>query len=904
VRRRSQPAAPLYQALFDASPDGLLLVDPATLKILEFNEAASAMLDYSRAEFAKLGIADIEAMQGPDEMRATAQRILAEERLEFDTWHRTKRGALKPVHVWTRAIEIDGERRFHVIFRDLSRQREAEEQTHRALERFHSLVNTFTDIVFNLDAAGNPVVDNDAWVKFTGQLPDDALAGRWRDAFHPDDRPQLDRVWARMMTDGSPMQMLGRLRRHDGEWRDVAVRATPVRSADGAIIEWVGTCTDITARRQAERQIEQLNQLLNHTAHLAKIGGWEYVVDAQRLTWTRQVNQLHDLDPSIAPTVDETIAFYEPEARPVIAAAVQAAIELGTPFDLELPLVTARGRRLWVRALGSAEHVQGRVTRVFGAIQDITEQRQLDERSRLESTALNAAASAIVITDREGIIRSVNPAFTRLTGFTEAEAVGRQPGELLKSGAHDAEFYREFWETIRSGRVWRGEMTNRRKGGSVYSEEMVVTPVYDANGAITHFVAIKEDLTQRRDIERQLQHAKKMEAVGQLAGGIAHDFNNLLTVILSYAAFARSALPPDDPVGNDIQEIESTAKRAADLTRQLLTFGRRSIVTPTALDLNAVVKSAYALLRRAIGSDVELVTMLADDVDTVIADAVQIEQVLLNMAVNARDAMPTGGTITIETANRTLEVAYASRHVLVPPGNYVMLSISDSGTGLSPEAAQHLFEPFFTTKPVGKGTGLGLATCFGIVRQCEGWIIPISEPGVGTVNSTNTFELLLPRAGEPRASLQASSGSTGRGATSARSDGAEGNAGTETVLVAEDARAVRRMIVRTLQAHGYQVLDAASGDEALRVGETFTGPIDVLVTDIVMPGMRGSELADRLQVLRPQMKTVYVSGYTSDTQIDDSRLDSGSVFLPKPFVGDDLARAVRALLDRAAPESA
>jgi PAS domain S-box-containing protein len=886
--KRAAPASrSLYQALFEASPDGLLLVDPVTLKILECNDSACQMLGYTRGEMTAFSIADIEVQQESEQVRANAERIIAEGQLEFNTQHRAKDGTTRPVHVWARAIELDGEMRFFGIVRDVSLQHEAEARTHRALERFHSLVETFTDIVFQLDATGEPVGENASWLQFTGQSLQAAVAGHWREAFHPEDRDTVDALWSRMLQQGTPVQELGRLRRRDGEWRDVVVRATPVRDSQGKIIEWVGTCTDITARRQAERQVRQLNQLLNLTAQLAKIGGWEYDITSQRLTWTHQVYDLHELDPAVQPTVDEAIGFYAPEARPVISAAVQAAVEHGTPFDVELPLVTARGRRLWVRALGSVDQSQGRTTRVFGTIQDITERRHLDERSRLESTALNAAANAIVITDRDGIIRSANTAFTRLTGYTEAEAVGRRPGDLLSSGTHDGEFFRQFWETIVAGNVWRGEITNRRKGGSHYIEEMVVTPVKDASGVITHFVAIKEDLTQRRELERQLRHAQKMEAVGQLAGGVAHDFNNLLTVILSYAAFARSALPLNDPIRKDILEIESTAKRAADLTRQLLTFGRRSVVSPKPLDLNAVVKGAYPLLRRSIGEDVELVTMLADELGTVMADPVQIEQVLLNMTVNARDAMPQGGIITIETANRTLDAAYASRHVLVPPGSYVALSISDTGTGLSQDAEEHLFEPFFTTKPTGKGTGLGLATCFGIVRQCSGWIIPYSEPGAGT-----TFKVLLPRVGEsaePKEPPVLTAGLSG---------------GTETVLVVEDARNVRRMIVRTLQSNGYQVLEASTGDEALRLAEAYPERIDLLVTDIVMPGMRGSVLAARLRALRPPLKTLYMSGYTPDTQTDFSRLDTGSAFLPKPFVGDDLARTVRALLDRTASDMA
>ncbi|MBA4072691.1 MAG: hybrid sensor histidine kinase/response regulator [Gemmatimonas sp.] len=888
---RPKPARELYKALFDASPDGLLLIDPASMRAIEFNDAACRHLGYSRREFQRLAVWDYEAAQTQAEVREHVARILAEGALEFETQHRAKDGSLRHVHVFAQSITIEEQGCFFVIYRDLGKQREAEELLHRSFERFHRLVDTFTDVVFLLDLHGVPVGENASWRRFTGQHAAEVVDTGWQNAFHPDDRQALRHIWSRALTDGQPVQAEARVRRFDGEWRDMVVRATPVLGPEGWILEWVGTCTDVTARRVAERQVHHLNQLLSMSARLARIGGWEYNVETASLVWTHEVFAIHELEAQVQPSVAEAIAFYAPEVRSVISAAVHAAIDIGKPFDLELPLCTARGRRLRVRVLGAAEQVHGRTRRVYGAMQDVTERRSLDERSRLQSAALSAAASAILITDRAGVIQSVNAAFTRLTGYTEAEAVGRRPGDLLQSGVHDAAFFEGFWKTILSGQVWRGKMTNRRKGGSLYAEEQVVTPVTDANGVITHFVAIKEDLTRRLELEQQLRQAQKMEAVGQLASGVAHDFNNLLTVILGSAAFARDALNAADPIRADIQEIESTARRAADLTRQLLAFGRRGVVTPRALNLNAVVKGAYSLLRRSIGEDIELVTVLDEHLGTVVADAGQVEQVLVNMAVNARDAMPTGGTLTIETSNRTLDATYASQHVLVPPGRYVVLAIADTGTGLSADAEQHLFEPFFTTKPKGKGTGLGLATCFGIVRQSNGWIIPYSEPGSGM-----TFEVLFPRV-SAEAEVQAEAEAEPAPATAY-------GGGTETILVVEDAREVRRLVVRTLSALGYRVLEASAGDEALRLSTDFEGRIDVLATDIVMPGMRGSELADRLRASRPDLRTLYMSGYTADTEIDLSHSDRWAAFLPKPFVGDDLARAVRALIDRSTPAPA
>ena len=345
-----------------------------------------------------------------------------------------------------------------------------------------------------------------------------------------------------------------------------------------------------------------------------------------------------------------------------------------------------------------------------------------------------------MITDPEGTILYVNPAFEAVSGYTRAEAVGQNP-RILKSGNQDAAFYRRMWEALARGEVWTGRLVNRRKDGVLFEEDATIGPVRDASGQLTSYVAVKRDVTNETRLERQLLQAQKIEAVGRLAGGIAHDFNNLLGVIIGYAELVRRGLAGPSP-GSKVDQIRKATERAAALTRQLLAFSRKQVLQPKILDLNGVLGGAEPMLRRLIGEDIEMKTILEPRLGRV-SRPLQIEQIVMNLALNARDAMPEGGDLTLETRNATLDASYVTQHPIVPPGRYVLLSVSDTGTGMDAATQAHAFEPFFTTKATGKGTGLGLATVYGIVKQSEGYIWLYSEVGVGT-----TFKIYLPRVDE------------------------------------------------------------------------------------------------------------------------------------------------------------
>jgi signal transduction histidine kinase len=424
------------------------------------------------------------------------------------------------------------------------------------------------------------------------------------------------------------------------------------------------------------------------------------------------------------------------------------------------------------------------------------------------------------------------------------------------------------------------EKRYRRKDGAFIWTNLTVSLHRHVGGEPDYFIAIIEDLTERKRAEDEARQAHKMEAIGRLAGGIAHDFNNLLMAIVGYADLVLYQLKADDPVRRDIQEIRAAGDSAALLTRQLLAFSRKQVLQPQILDLNMIVTRMNGLLTRLIGEHITIESRLEEPLDRVTADAGQIEQVILNLSLNARDSMPAGGTMWIETANVEIDRAYVANHPDAVVGKRVMLAISDTGVGMDEDVQAHLFEPFYTTKELGKGTGLGLATVHGIVTQSGGSIVVYSEPQVGT-----TFKIFLPCA-EP-------SGDAPRLHPAAP----PAIGGGETILLVEDQREVRAVVRAILSRYGYTVLDASQGDEALRIDQDHPGEIHLLLTDVVMPGMGGRELAERLRQRRPGVRVLYTSGYTEDAIVHGGAIEPGVAFIEKPVAPDHLLRKVREVLD-------
>jgi signal transduction histidine kinase/CheY-like chemotaxis protein len=517
--------------------------------------------------------------------------------------------------------------------------------------------------------------------------------------------------------------------------------------------------TDIRQRKEVEAKLRDSESLLRIAGRAAKLGGWTIELPSHQGFWSDEVCAIHEMPAGTQPTAEQALSYCAPEFREMVSQRLQRCLSHGVPFDMELQIVTATNRRVWVRGIGQAQRdAAGTITRVVGAFQDIDEQRKLEE---------------------------------------------------------------------------------------------------------------------------QFRQAQKMEAVGHLAGGVAHDFNNILTVVLGYTELILNDLEPDHALRADIQEIHNAGKRATDLTGKLLAFSRQQVLELRVLDIGQVVAGMETMLRRLLGAQIELAVLTQFSSGKVLGDPGQMEQVLMNLVINARDAMPEGGKLCIETVDVDLGEDYCADHLDVTPGSYVMLAVTDTGCGMPEATRKRVFEPFFTTKDKGKGTGLGLSTVFGIVKQSRGHVWVYSEPERGT-----TFKLYFPRTDKPI---------SGPVSPSPPPDTLRG---AETVLIVEDDESVRAVTSAILRRKGYFVLEARNGDEALLLCEQLTGKLDLLVTDLVMPRMGGGQLAEHLRSLMPELRVLYVSGYTEQAVLAHGELGGPVAFLPKPITPEALLRRVREVLDK------
>jgi PAS domain S-box-containing protein len=497
---------------------------------------------------------------------------------------------------------------------------------------------------------------------------------------------------------------------------------------------------------------------------------------------------------------------------------------------------------------------------------------QATYRSLVEDSSFGISQSTL-----DGRLIAVNPALVSMLGYaSEAELLRTN---LATDVYVDPGQRARLVEVVLKAGTIAAESQWRRKDGKTITVRQIGRVVRDAQGRVEYFNAIIEDVTERQLLEAQVRQAQKMESVGRLAGGVAHDFNNVLTAIFGYADLVLEELPPAGAARQDVEEIRKAAERAAALTRQLLAFSRQQLLAPVVVNLNELVQDIDKMLRRLVTEDIELRLALARDAGNFRADPGQLQQVLMNLVVNARDAMPTGGKLLIETTNTELTEQYSELHQAVVPGSYVMLAVSDTGIGMDAETKARIFEPFFTTKEKGQGTGLGLSTVYGIVKQSEGYVWVYSEPGRGT-----TFKLYFPRVGEPAAALRPPPETATL-------------TGTETILLAEDDEMVRPLAKGLLEKLGYTVLEAENAAQALKVASAHRGAIHLLVSDVVMPGASGRELARRLAATRPDTRVLYVSGYTDDAIVHHGMLEPGLHFLQKPFTPAALARKVREVLD-------
>jgi two-component system cell cycle sensor histidine kinase/response regulator CckA len=678
-------------------------------------------------------------------------------------------------------------------------------------------------------------------------------------------------------------------RRKDGSVYVEEQTITPVLDAAGNPAYFIAVKQDRTLRRRADdalrRSEERYRLLAENINDVIEL----YDLEMNVVYVSPSVQQLRGYAP------DEAIARpmmgdLAPGSRDIAVRVFQEEMEIersggGDPArsrTVEFEVLCKDGSSVWTESkLSGVRDASGSLTGIIAVSRNITARKRAEETLRDTSqtlrTIFDASVLAIVALDRDGRVTLWSNAATRLFGWSAQELLGR-PLPIVPEDKR-AEFDEGRARSL-AGKDVIYETQRRRKDGSLVDVLRSSAAFFDPQGELAGSMAIFVDLTERKQLEEQLRQAAKMEGIGRLAGGIAHDFNNLLTVIGGRSYILLSQLPEGHAMRRDLILIQQTGDRAAALTRQLLAFSRKQTLTPAVIDLNEIVSGMRTLLARVLGEDVDLIMDLDPSLGNVTADPGQLEQVILNMAVNARDAMPEGGPLTLETRHVEVDPTYARQKVELAPGPYEVLSISDTGVGMDAATVARVFEPFFTTKPVGKGTGLGLATAYGIVKQSGGHITVYSELGSGT-----TFRIYLPRTeGSESAPVLVEEPAARRG--------------TEVVLLAEDDANLRALTCDILASEGYTVLESQDVEEALRIAERQDGTIQLLLTDVVMPQMNGRALAEAVRRFRPDVKVLYMSGYTDDAIVHHGVLDPGTALLQKPFSPAVLARKVREVLDR------
>jgi PAS domain S-box-containing protein len=704
---------------------------------------------------------------------------------------------------------------------------------------------------------------------------------------------------------GEPRGCELRMVKKDGTALWVRLQSSSVQDTAGLAVSRV-VISDISERKRAEELLAHKDDLLRLTGEMAHVGGWEFDVATGEGTWTDEVARIHGLDPTAPTNTSLGVSFYVDESRARIETAIKQAVEHGTPYDLELEIRAANGEHKWVRTRGVPVQKQGKTVQLRGTFQDITDRKKAEAvlresetkfRSLFENMAAASCLDELIYENGKAVdyrIIDINPAFEKIVGVTKKDTIGKRASTLYGGEIPFLDTYILVAET--------GKPASFEAYFPPINKYLYITASCPGKGK---FSTVFSDITERIQTEAQLSQSQKMEAIGTLAGGIAHDFNNMLTGILGNIALMRSSLPSADPLLENLNAAETSARQAADLTKGLLAFSRRAVVLPVPINLTAALNATLTLLKQSLPATMEIIRDYEQTAWNVLLDQSHMTQILLNLAVNARDAMDGKGTLTIRARNEVVEEEYVQTHPLARTGEFVHLSVTDTGPGIPPEILEHLFEPFHTTKPVGSGTGLGLSIVYGAVKQAGGWITAASPEGAGEntpqkhpsdwenilggierTSSGATFDIYLSRCLEE--STQSFTPSP-----------LPVNAGSGTILVVEDESIVCAVAQALLSRSGYTVLTAPDGASALNVLREHPASIGLILLDMTMPGMTTDEIVQGIRALDPTVPILLNSGYTSGEAVG-YMIAQGSVqgFLGKPYALDQLLNTINQLMKR------
>ncbi|HEY5277545.1 MAG TPA: PAS domain S-box protein, partial [Coriobacteriia bacterium] len=877
-----------FSLVFQASPIPIAIAT-AEGDFLEVNDRFVEFSGYPSEDLVGRSTRELGMWAEPADRQRFVDAVSREGRVrDFEASFCRKSGETRDVLLSVESIELrDVAKPVRVImFMDVTDRKRAEDELRGLATRLAVVLDNITDGFFTLDRELRYTNINISGATMVGRTPEQLIGRLLLDEFPQAADTSFVRAYRRVSETGEACVVEDYYAPLD-RWFETRVYPSP----PGVSVFF----SDISARKRGELALKEREEALRasesrlrQAQQIARIGNWELDLATSHLWWSEEMFRVFDLDPAeFGASYEAFLSAIHPDDRDRVNAAYTESLEKRTPYEIMHRLLMADGRIKFVEERCETDYASdGTPLRSRGTMQDITERREaaelLQESEERYRVLFDGSPLPMWLIDQETLaIAVVNEAAVRHYGYSREEFLSKTMREIWHPDEVAVAIARL---AAASGKPWSGVRRHFKKGGASITVEVFSHTVRLA-GRRYRLSAIR-DITDQRELEERFRQSQKMEAVGRLAGGVAHDFNNLLTVIFGYSDVLLQGLGPG-PLHEATQEVRRASERAAALTRQLLAFSRKQTLVPEVLDLGEVVSGMSTMVERLIGEDVKVSVVVSPNLGRVKADRGQLEQVVMNIAVNARDAMPKGGSLIFELQNVELDDAYTATHAEVEPGPYVLLAISDTGTGMDAETQKRIFEPFFTTKEAGKGTGLGLSTVHGIVHQSGGSIGVYSEPGRGT-----TFKVYLPRFAGDAAAPRSLSGIH-----------PALTAGSETVLVVEDEAAIRQLTNLILKKAGYTVLLAESPVAAERIAGSHPGPIHLLLTDVVMPGMRGPELAERLIRLRPDLRVLFMSGYTDDAITHHGMLDAGREFLQKPFTPLRLTQKIREVLGRGSEDA-
>ncbi len=867
AEQEARDNAERYHRLFDLESDAIFLIDNETGRILEANKAAVSLYGFTKEEILKKRNVDLSAE--PEDTRKATQREFSVVPIRY---HRKKNGTVFPVEITATHLTWNGKRSHLAAIRDITDRKKIEEILRKNEEEYRSIYDNAMVGIFQSTAQGRYLRVNDALASIHGFSSPEEMVDTVTDIgeqlyVDPGDR---QRYMELLLKTDTIRGFEAQLYQKNGGTVWISMNVKAVRNPDGSIYCYEGIVEDITEHRQAEAALreseERYRSLFDHSqdAILLTVPDGS-ILDANRAAREMFGRSLEDL-------------------KNVGREGVVDAADLRLNDSLNQRSVegSARAEITMVRANSEkfpAEVTSAIFTDIHGLqktsmiIRDITARRLAEEELSRRAQAMSASADGMAIVSRSERFTYVNDAHVKIHGYDRPDELLGKSWRFLYSAGELRRFEMEVWPRFRKERKWRGEALGRRKDGTEFPQDVSLTALGDGG-----IISVVRDVTEQKRLEAQLRQAQKMESIGTLAGGIAHDFNNILTSLMGYATLIQMKMKKENPLQTYVNQILSASRKAADLTGSLLTFSRQKPVTLTLLDMNQTIRETIELLKRLLREDIELRTSLAQGNMVVMADRSQMDQILFNLVTNARDAMPMGGRLTIETGTAFIDGAFIDAHGFGAQGKYVVIIVSDTGEGMDRTTLRKIFDPFFTTKETGKGTGLGLSTVYGIVMQHNGHITAHSEPGHGT-----TFHIYIPAVGT-RLNEKELQAVTVKG-------------GSETILIAEDNREVRLLIQEALRHYGYRTIEAINGKDALTKFKQHRD-VDLLIADSVMPKMNGRQVFEQIRDVDPRVRVLFTSGYMKDIVLDKGIRDKEFDFIAKPISIDKLLQKVREILDR------